>query len=1108
MRVLLIILLVFFSYLVSGQTTRPSGIPAQKTTTWHQFGYVGGDSAIIIARRDTTFLPRFSGEMVMRPQDRRLYWYDSTLLRWFKIAREGDPAGSVAWGTISGLLSNQTDLQDSLNTRLRLSDTVTMLAPYLRKADTTSMLAPYWRQYGNSFGDTGRLGTLDNNALALYTNGTRKFTITQTAGTMVQSSSGLMITGTGGAAGGISLSATLPSARTFVSTTDLVFILSSTPSQDMFSFSASVSPTSGPYNLLRLASTLTTFSPTSGNATFSALLVRPSINQTGGANGITRGVYVRPILQSAVDFRAIQIDSGKVVSGPSVLPVLSTLGSEHIVMYNETDSTWYRISPSDLPGGVTPTLQQVATAGNTYTGTIVSAKFLAIDTTDGGTPNAAFLINRSLTSEIVASGHGFRDMTLFLRPTLAYNSFDGNARITGSSNYDHLISFQARQSYGSSGTINDLYGGASLMTITNGGTVTRAYGWDHWDITGTGTVVDQYAYHVQPLTKATRNWAFYSEGTATPSLLRASLGLGLGSHVAPTERLDVSGNVKLTGDIYFNNASANHTIRPASAVTAAPFALTMQGNSSVLSDAAGGAAVEAHANDGSLTAGRLNFFAYSTNPDPNTGNFTFWTRSGVNTATKKVDINSTGHVGINYNLIAPFRLSVNGSVGFEKDSIPTVATTAGVFVLVIDTTATADSNRIKKISPSALAGSATLNNTQIGVGNVSNVLSGSAAFTYDGTTVRQENALGAYSGTSTTALGSTSGYDFRAFVKATPTGADQRLGGVMFGTLDGGSTENMTASIEAWSTNAHTPLVSEQTNLRFYTTAVATRTEVMRITHNFKVGIGITTPSGKLTVGAGDVSQAPFVLTLGTDMTTPTNGAFLYGTVSSVNRLAFVPSGNTPKRFPLMNDVTPTAGGLIRGNGTDFTLLALGSATQTLRVNSGGTDIEWANPNYALFYTDTLGATVANTTTETTIIGTGYGSLSVTGITAGSKIKLSGHGYLSTAAVAGSPQLEVTLGDFSFAYSLSGLASSLTNSPFFYEAEFIPTRLGTGKDYIVKLYVFVANNGAPKQYFSDAKQALIDITSTQLANVTIDWNTADPDNSMTTVSNTVEIFRQ
>ena len=58
-----------------------------------------------------------------------------------------------------------------------------------------------------------------------------------------------------------------------------------------------------------------TFAPTSGTAILNVINVSPTINQTGGANGITRGLYINPTLTAAADFRAIQTTAGKIIFG-------------------------------------------------------------------------------------------------------------------------------------------------------------------------------------------------------------------------------------------------------------------------------------------------------------------------------------------------------------------------------------------------------------------------------------------------------------------------------------------------------------------------------------------------------------------------------------------------------------------------------------------------------------------------------------------------------------------------------------------------------------------------------------------------------------------------
>jgi hypothetical protein len=60
------------------------------------------------------------------------------------------------------------------------------------------------------------------------------------------------------------------------------------------------------------------FAPTSGTCVYNTALITPIINQTGGANGITRGLYINPTLTAAADFRAIEVTEGNVLIGNAV----------------------------------------------------------------------------------------------------------------------------------------------------------------------------------------------------------------------------------------------------------------------------------------------------------------------------------------------------------------------------------------------------------------------------------------------------------------------------------------------------------------------------------------------------------------------------------------------------------------------------------------------------------------------------------------------------------------------------------------------------------------------------------------------------------------------
>jgi hypothetical protein len=57
------------------------------------------------------------------------------------------------------------------------------------------------------------------------------------------------------------------------------------------------------------------FAPTTGTNTFSNVVLQPIINQTGGASGISRGLYIVPTLTAAADFRAIEVASGITILG-------------------------------------------------------------------------------------------------------------------------------------------------------------------------------------------------------------------------------------------------------------------------------------------------------------------------------------------------------------------------------------------------------------------------------------------------------------------------------------------------------------------------------------------------------------------------------------------------------------------------------------------------------------------------------------------------------------------------------------------------------------------------------------------------------------------------
>mgnify|MGYP001560073793 CR=1 FL=1 len=67
-----------------------------------------------------------------------------------------------------------------------------------------------------------------------------------------------------------------------------------------------------------------TFAPASGTATYAALSLAFTVNQTG--SGITRGLYINPTLTAATDFRALEIALGKAM----IVPLASASGVRYL----------------------------------------------------------------------------------------------------------------------------------------------------------------------------------------------------------------------------------------------------------------------------------------------------------------------------------------------------------------------------------------------------------------------------------------------------------------------------------------------------------------------------------------------------------------------------------------------------------------------------------------------------------------------------------------------------------------------------------------------------------------------------------------------------------
>jgi hypothetical protein len=73
----------------------------------------------------------------------------------------------------------------------------------------------------------------------------------------------------------------------------------------------SVYHTIGEYDQVRVYTN--NFNPTTGTGVYNLLTIRGNINQTGTANGITRGLYIAPNVNTAANYRAIESTIGRVL---------------------------------------------------------------------------------------------------------------------------------------------------------------------------------------------------------------------------------------------------------------------------------------------------------------------------------------------------------------------------------------------------------------------------------------------------------------------------------------------------------------------------------------------------------------------------------------------------------------------------------------------------------------------------------------------------------------------------------------------------------------------------------------------------------------------------
>lgn len=116
-----ILFLLLMGFSAKSQAPAPSGFPAPYSAAYYRIGWLYTDSGYIAAPRDTNWVPKYQGTEII--------WLHAGVdtakwirigNKWVKELKTGDVTPAI-WGNITGTLSNQTDLQNALNTKIGLT---------------------------------------------------------------------------------------------------------------------------------------------------------------------------------------------------------------------------------------------------------------------------------------------------------------------------------------------------------------------------------------------------------------------------------------------------------------------------------------------------------------------------------------------------------------------------------------------------------------------------------------------------------------------------------------------------------------------------------------------------------------------------------------------------------------------------------------------------------------------------------------------------------------------------------------------------------------------------------------------------------------------------
>ena len=164
---------------------------------------------------------------------------------------------------------------------------------------------------------------------------------------------------------------------------------------------------------------------------------------------------------------------------------------------------------ADLPANVN--LLTIDSAGK-----ITAPRFLADNTDDSGTPDAAFRTARTLGSLGANGGHAFRDETTVTGGVAGtgYNSYDV-AYAVNATGFDHSVAFQARPTI--NGGLTHVYGLSDAPNFAATAAVVNRYGFYAANPTGAGAPQYNFGFYIALQTKGSvANYSGYIAQQGAP----------------------------------------------------------------------------------------------------------------------------------------------------------------------------------------------------------------------------------------------------------------------------------------------------------------------------------------------------------------------------------------------------------------------------------------------------------------------------------------------------------------------------------------------------------------------------------------------------------------